>query len=140
MQFPADLITFTEEILNGKFHFLCSGSFSAHLFALSPNMVWLLRAKTNLHQLTLKQCYEGFKEALITFDIREALKVTLERCIQNLTSKMEVFADIVNGWKRFIEKRQKREKENLWVYGEKYLKYSVFYKNRKIPKNLWTFW
>ena len=111
MQFPADLVTFTEEILNGKFHFLCSGSFSAHLFALSPNMVWLLRAKTNLHQLTLKQCYEGFKEALITFDIREALKVTLERCIQNLTSKMEVFADTVNGWKRFIEKRQKREKE-----------------------------
>ena len=24
-QIPADLITFTEEILNGKLHFLCSG-------------------------------------------------------------------------------------------------------------------
>ena len=24
MQFPADLITFTEEILNEKIHFLCS--------------------------------------------------------------------------------------------------------------------
>ena len=24
-QFPADLITFTEEIRNGKLHFLCSG-------------------------------------------------------------------------------------------------------------------
>ena len=23
-QFPADLVTFTEEILNGKFNFLCS--------------------------------------------------------------------------------------------------------------------
>ena len=23
-QFPADLVTFTEEILNGKIHFLCS--------------------------------------------------------------------------------------------------------------------
>ena len=23
-QLPADLVTFTEEILNGKFHFLCS--------------------------------------------------------------------------------------------------------------------
>ena len=23
-QFPADLVTFTEDILNGKFHFLCS--------------------------------------------------------------------------------------------------------------------
>ena len=24
-QFPAELVTFTEEILNGKLHFLCSG-------------------------------------------------------------------------------------------------------------------
>ena len=24
-KFPADMVTFTEEILNGKFHFLCSG-------------------------------------------------------------------------------------------------------------------
>ena len=27
LQFPADLVTFTEEIFNGKFHFLCSESF-----------------------------------------------------------------------------------------------------------------
>ena len=27
-QFPADLVTFTEEILNGKLHFLCSVSFT----------------------------------------------------------------------------------------------------------------
>ena len=26
-QFPADLVTFTEEILNGKVHFLCSDYF-----------------------------------------------------------------------------------------------------------------
>ena len=25
-RFPADLVTFTEDILNGKFHFLCSAS------------------------------------------------------------------------------------------------------------------
>ena len=25
LQFPADLVAFTEEILNGKLHFLCSG-------------------------------------------------------------------------------------------------------------------
>ena len=25
---PADLVTFTEEILNGKLHFLCSSSFT----------------------------------------------------------------------------------------------------------------
>ena len=27
MQFPADLVTFTEEILNEKLHFLCSGAY-----------------------------------------------------------------------------------------------------------------
>ena len=26
LQFPADLLTFTEEILNGKLHFLCSAA------------------------------------------------------------------------------------------------------------------
>ena len=28
-QFPADLVTFTEEIMNGKLHLLCSVSLSA---------------------------------------------------------------------------------------------------------------
>ena len=27
MKFPADLVTFTQEILNGKLHFLCSAEF-----------------------------------------------------------------------------------------------------------------
>ena len=26
-QFPADLVTFTKEIFNGKLHFLCSGKY-----------------------------------------------------------------------------------------------------------------
>ena len=34
-QFPADLVTFTEEILNGKLHVLCSGT-SLHL----NNFLW----------------------------------------------------------------------------------------------------
>ena len=37
-QFPADLVTFTEEILNGKLHFLCSGCSCgdiANLFVIS---------------------------------------------------------------------------------------------------------
>ena len=29
-QFPTDLVTFTEEILNGKLHFLCSVSVAIH--------------------------------------------------------------------------------------------------------------
>ena len=33
-QFPADLVTFTEEILNGKLHFLCSEFISKSLLRL----------------------------------------------------------------------------------------------------------
>ena len=35
-QFPADLVTFTEEILNEKFHFLCSDLFFIILEPLKP--------------------------------------------------------------------------------------------------------
>ena len=31
-QFPADIVIFTEEILNEKFHFLCSGGKRHYLF------------------------------------------------------------------------------------------------------------
>ena len=34
-QFPADLVTFTEEILNGKLQFLCSDSFKLFIVSLS---------------------------------------------------------------------------------------------------------
>ena len=33
-QFPADVVTFTEEILNGKLHFLCSGDHSPNRLTL----------------------------------------------------------------------------------------------------------
>ena len=45
-QFPANLVTFTEEILNGKFHFLCSASrltFSFKNFVQIVNYIWFLR-------------------------------------------------------------------------------------------------
>ena len=38
LQFPADLVTFTEEFRNGKLHFLCSGSW---IFQFSkPDNIW----------------------------------------------------------------------------------------------------
>ena len=36
-QFPADLVTFTVEILNGKHHFLCSGKWIENYWALWPS-------------------------------------------------------------------------------------------------------
>ena len=35
-QFPADLVTFTEEIINGKFRFLCSGRYNKSNHKVEP--------------------------------------------------------------------------------------------------------
>ena len=41
-KFPADLVTFIEEILNGKLNFLCSGNRKPFLMSLFPFVVLLL--------------------------------------------------------------------------------------------------
>ena len=43
-QFPADLVTFNEEILNGNLHFLCS--------VMTRNVVFIARVKP-LHDLEI---------------------------------------------------------------------------------------
>ena len=50
-QFPADLVTFTEEILNGKLYFLCSdstnhGNGSDTIFVTEANKINLKSLKT----------------------------------------------------------------------------------------------
>ena len=45
LQFPVDLVTFTEEILNGQLHFLCSGSYKLEILYLIPKI--LQRIKLN---------------------------------------------------------------------------------------------
>ena len=51
LQFPADLVTFTEEILNGKLHFLCNeGSFIiTYVFNFSP-LIWSWYEEKHLFQ------------------------------------------------------------------------------------------
>ena len=49
-KFPADLVTFTEEILNGKLHFLCSG-FSYFLLKILEKY-WETRLLFNFNILT----------------------------------------------------------------------------------------
>ena len=55
-QFPADLVLSTEEILNGKFHFLCSVFFNIIFFVVfANNKRKLLPAKNqNLERDLLK--------------------------------------------------------------------------------------
>ena len=50
-QFPADLVTFTEEILNRKLHFLCSG----------PGEITLLAHHLHRHN-SLETCLDGYEE------------------------------------------------------------------------------
>ena len=48
LQFPADLVTFTEEICNGKLHVLCSGCFSDFLFASFNSSIKSMKFPKNL--------------------------------------------------------------------------------------------
>ena len=53
-QFPADLVTFTKEILNGKLHFFCSEkSFTERIQIVW--MKWLVNTKTYLHFLNYRK-------------------------------------------------------------------------------------
>ena len=52
-QFPADLVTFTEEIVNGDLHFLCSVTvliFRLPVFSQYPRMHWSDRMRENTNQ------------------------------------------------------------------------------------------
>ena len=56
-QFPADLVTFTEKILNGKLHFLCSemhnGSYKIDIYKLQDCIYIILEVLRSLHDLNL---------------------------------------------------------------------------------------
>ena len=47
-KFPADLVTFTEEILNGKLHFLCS---VASVFIPTPTIIFSYGVEIFLYPL-----------------------------------------------------------------------------------------
>ena len=47
LQFRTDLVTFTEEILNGKLQFLCSACFPSNFLLLA---LFILMLKQNLHK------------------------------------------------------------------------------------------
>ena len=46
-QETADLVSFTEEILNGKLHFLCSDYTTIHMYVVLESMASLLVATLN---------------------------------------------------------------------------------------------
>ena len=57
-QFPADLFTFTEEIRNGKFHFLCSETFLVVI-----QCAEMCKCKSNMRRL----CKSDFAFTILTF-------------------------------------------------------------------------
>ena len=57
LQFRADLVTFTEEILNGKLQFLWSACFPSIFLLLAP---FILMLKQNLHKHMLQISTESF--------------------------------------------------------------------------------
>ena len=54
-QFPADLVTFTEEILNGKLHFLCSGG-KSKVFSISTSSIDFRISNLDMKTLKTSAC------------------------------------------------------------------------------------
>ena len=69
-QFPADLVTFTEEILNGKLHFLCSKR--------QKNLV------VKLKQLKVEfRCFDNYDYSLTSSRVNDILLIKLHLCLFN---------------------------------------------------------
>ena len=79
----ADLVTFTKEIPNGKLHFLCS--------ALSRKKSFILQEQP-LAGVARSSFSKNFKRFWEKLQILQRLTETIQ------TSKMELFAKIVNDW------------------------------------------
>ena len=71
--FPADLVTFTEEILNGKFHFLCTHMFTNK----NTRFKSLFRALKKNMRCSLLQ-----NSSIV--DVWQGTKYTSEICILNM--------------------------------------------------------
>ena len=61
LQFPADLVTFTEEILNGKLHFLCSERLSLSFIRLSNFFLWCLKISYSVFSQSASFLGRGFQ-------------------------------------------------------------------------------
>ena len=68
-QFPADLVTFTEEILKGKFHFLCSTIYSRREVTLTSISFY---AKTVTFTIALKKVLTLLSTASSELRLEEA--------------------------------------------------------------------
>ena len=80
-QFPADLATFTEEILNGKLHFLCSVTFYANkntvLFRFSEKFfhqtkrfeIEMIRVLKNRDQISVNFVIFVFNQVFLLFNV-----------------------------------------------------------------------
>ena len=61
LQFPADLVTFTEEILIGKLHFLCSERLSLSFIRLSNFFLWCLKISYSVFSQSASFLGRGFQ-------------------------------------------------------------------------------
>ena len=75
-QYPADLVTFTEEILNGKLHFLCSVWFSELLSTWPLRFPAIITMPFSLNFLTTLKLKWHKIQTFKLFELNEYLFVT----------------------------------------------------------------
>ena len=109
-QFPADLVTFTEEILNGKLHFLCSGG-KSKVFSISTSSIDFRISNLDMKALILwiSFCFKMRKlSVLLVYSM--ILLVSTKRCFKEnkqISSKVKFWISIekcsfLNQWQELL--------------------------------------
>ena len=132
-QKTADLVTFTEEIFNGKFHFLCSAiymawyckdtSFSWYYFLMSPVSLKTIRCcnmQAGIHYFQVYCYIKTFKVFLNTETVRAINSKWYQSLpLKNLVKRREHRRHI---WRQVIQGLSGKAKRVSWFYVN-YVKY-----------------
>ena len=92
-EFPADLVSFTEEILNGKLHFLCSdGRFDHSSWAYEIAKFWMIKLCLNVSDaITFKNFWKFWLKSFCSLMRKDHFKKKLLIWLQVLFNEKRDF-------------------------------------------------
>ena len=108
-QFPADRVTFTEKIFNGKVHFLCSSwKIKRNYFKLK--VTWRIIKKRATFKTNKIQCYLSLKH-------HQKIPITIETHFLNHLSNKTVFRYTVEDYEKALKKSGYISRYNVTVFS-----------------------
>ena len=118
-QFPADFVTFTEEILNGKLHFLCSGRdrLMINESTVTPkNYILSVGVKTDFFKFsTNPSCWR--RKITVSLDINVSSVVVQVNCNQYVQATLQQ-TEILSNFVKILgaEPCPKQRQRNWWNF------------------------